>query len=252
MSRSAGTVGIGIDFRRTATRRRGKSGFPNDAANGPTRRSAKTRRPASDHPFHRAELGIGADVLIGAFVSAQKLSRRCRAYGARCFGASPGSGAVFSMNPALRVRMSASPRQAASRGRDLCAAARRRANRRASELIDFVLDTMPFGGVNGTLEALTWRSRSSRWSASCHGERSTCSILAHLGVTDTVAQTGEEYVEIACRLALDPVFMSGVRSAIRSRLAESPLADGASYTRSLERAYVTALSAKVPDVATTA
>jgi predicted O-linked N-acetylglucosamine transferase (SPINDLY family) len=106
-------------------------------------------------------------------------------------------------------------------------------NQARYEIIDFVLDTMPFGGVNGTLEALDMGVPVVTLEGKRHGERSTYSILASLGVTDTVARTGEEYVEIACRLALDPAFMSGVRSAIRSRLVESPLADGKSYARSL-------------------
>ena len=43
------------------------------------------------------------------------------------------------------------------------------------------------------------------------------SILANLGVTDTVAQSGPDYVEIAVRLATDAGFMASVRAAIRAR-----------------------------------
>ena len=111
-------------------------------------------------------------------------------------------------------------------------------NQARYELIDFVLDPMPFGGVNGTLEALDMGVPVVTLVGKRHGERSACSILAHLGVTDTVAQTGEEYVEIACRLALDPVFMR--RCAPRSA-RDSPVAARRRrelHARSLERAYV--------------
>ena len=48
-----------------------------------------------------------------------------------------------------------------------------------------------------------------------HGERTSYSILANLGVTTTVAASGSEYVDIAERLATDAVFMREVRAAIR-------------------------------------
>ena len=45
-----------------------------------------------------------------------------------------------------------------------------------------------------------------------HGERTSYSILANLGVEATVAQTGREYVELAVRLADDAPFAAGVRA----------------------------------------
>ena len=255
---SAGTVGLSsIDFNLTDRYADVEENqafqietlLPMDQCVYPLRRVA----PASDHPFHRANLGIGADaILIGGFVTAQKLSRRCLGLWREVLARIPRAQLVFSpTNPSLRdayVRIAAAGGIARER---LCFVPQGRddsSNQARYELIDFVLDTMPFGGVNGTLEALDMGVPVVTLVGKRHGERSAYSILASLGVTDTVAHTGEEYVEIACRLALDPAFMSGVRSAIRSRLVESPLADGKSYARSLERAYVAALGARAPDV----
>ena len=115
-------------------------------------------------------------------------------------------------------------------------------------MIDFVLDPMPYGGVNGTLEALDAGIPVVTMLGKRHGERTSYSILANLGVTDTVATSGTEYVDIAVRLATDPAFMRDVRSRIRDGLRHSALTDMVAHTRSLERAYITALAAKAPEV----
>jgi predicted O-linked N-acetylglucosamine transferase (SPINDLY family) len=80
-----------------------------------------------------------------------------------------------------------------------------------------------------------------------HGERSTFSILSNLGVTETVATTGREYIAIAARLAYDAVFRDHVRNAIRAGVARSPLTDMDLHTRSLEAAYVRALEERAPE-----
>jgi predicted O-linked N-acetylglucosamine transferase (SPINDLY family) len=79
-----------------------------------------------------------------------------------------------------------------------------------------------------------------------HGERSTYSILANLGVTQTVATSRSEYVEIAQRLATDAAFKAEVKAAIRAGLQHSPLTDMAAHTRNLEQAYRQALELRYP------
>ena len=66
-------------------------------------------------------------------------------------------------------------------------------------------------------------------------------------MTQTVAESGREYADIAARLADDPMFMRDVRASIRVGLAHSPLTDRVAHTRALERAYIAALAAKAPD-----
>ena len=79
-----------------------------------------------------------------------------------------------------------------------------------------------------------------------HGERTSYSILENLGVSETVAASGSDYVDIAVRLATESGFMSAVRAAIRAGLAHSTLTDMPRHTRALEAAYEEALAQAQP------
>ncbi len=109
---------------------------------------------------------------------------------------------------------------------------------------------MPYGGVNGTLESLDMGVPVVTLCGKRHGERTSYSILANLGVTDTVAQSGSEYVAIAVRLATDAAFMAKVREAIHAGLRQSALTDMDAHTRNLEAAYVDALRLRTPALPT--
>ena len=205
--------------------------------------------PATEHPFRRERFGVPRDaVIIGAFVSGLKLSPRCLALWREVLGRIPQARLAFSpVNPAARglyVEIAAAARIAAERlvfvpqGRDDAE------NQARYELVDFVLDTMPFGGVNGTLEALDMGVPVVTLVGSRHGERTGYSILTNLGVTDTVATSGPEYVEIAVRLATEPDFATRVRASIRAGIARSALTDMPRHTRALEEAYIAALATR--------
>jgi protein O-GlcNAc transferase len=75
-----------------------------------------------------------------------------------------------------------------------------------------------------------------------HGERTSYSILENLGVRETTAASGSEYVDIAVRLATDVQFRLRVRADIRAGLAHSMLTDMPRHTRALEAAYEEALA----------
>lgn len=111
-------------------------------------------------------------------------------------------------------------------------------------MVDISLDTFPYGGANGTLEALDMGVPVVTLCGKRHGERSSFSILKNLGVAETIAQSGQEYVEIVARLATDEAFRSAVRGKILAGLAQSPLVDMDSHTRNLEAAYLQALGEK--------
>jgi predicted O-linked N-acetylglucosamine transferase (SPINDLY family) len=70
------------------------------------------------------------------------------------------------------------------------------------------------------------------------------SVLVHLGVTDTVAQSDAEYVAIACRLADDDAWRSAVARKIADSFGNSAIADMRRYTACLEDAYARALAIK--------
>jgi len=208
--------------------------------------------PATEHPFHRAPLGIAADAfVIGAFVSPLKLSRRTLALWREVLERVPRAMLAFSPNaPWLRPIY---PRLLKAAGIDearvvLLPQGRDDAENQARyTLVDIVLDPMPFGGVNGVIEPLDMAVPVVALCGRAHGERSAYSILANLGVTATVAQTGREYVDIAVRLADDPGFMADVRAQIRAGIAHSTFTDLPAHARNLEAAYLSALAAKAPD-----
>jgi predicted O-linked N-acetylglucosamine transferase (SPINDLY family) len=251
---SAGTVGLSaIDFKLT-------DHFADIAANQadqietllpmagcvyPFRRVAA----ATTHPFHRRELNLSADaVLIGAFVTPLKLGRRCLALWREVLERVPRARLVFSPTRAAFAdsyrRLAAAGGIAADRlvfipqGRDDAE------NQARYALIDYVLDPMPYGGVNGTIEALDMGVPVVTLVGRRHSERTSYSMLANLGVEQTIAQSGPEYVEIAVRLAEDPAFVREVRAAIVAGLARSALTDAVGHTRNLEAAYVEALRRK--------
>jgi predicted O-linked N-acetylglucosamine transferase (SPINDLY family) len=209
--------------------------------------------PAAQHPFTRQALGIAGDVVvIGAFVNPMKLTRRCLRLWRDVLARIARARLAFSpANPALRpsyLRLAVAAGIAEDRvlflpqGRDDAESQAR------YELVDFVLDTMPFGGVNGTIEALDMGVPVVTLVGKKHGERTSFSILTNLGVTATIAQTGGDYVDIAVRLADDPSFRAEVKAAIAAGLVRSPLTDMPAHTRHLEAAYVAALAERAPDV----
>jgi predicted O-linked N-acetylglucosamine transferase (SPINDLY family) len=208
--------------------------------------------PSPIAPFTRETLQIARDaVVIGAFCTPLKLSQRCLALWRDVLTRVPNAVLAFSpVHPSLRSafhRIAAvagiEPRRVVfiPQGRDDAE------NQARYRLIDFVLDPMPYGGVNGTLEALDMGVPVVTLGGRRHAERTSYSILVNLRVTDTIAQTGGDYVALAVRLATDAAFMRAVRERIAAGLRHSPLTDMEAHTRHLEAAYVRALEALAPE-----
>jgi predicted O-linked N-acetylglucosamine transferase (SPINDLY family) len=204
--------------------------------------------PALGSPYRREALGLAADaVVIGAFVNPIKLSRRCLALWRDVLARVPQ--ARLAISPLDAGMREAYARIVAAGGIDpsrllfVPAASDEAQNQARYAIVDLVLDTLPYGGVNGTLEALDAGVPVVTLVGARHGERTGYSILANLGVMQTVAHSGREYVEIAVRLARDRAFRDEAKAAIRAGLARSPLVDMAAHTRNLEAAYRHALEA---------
>ncbi len=203
--------------------------------------------PAAMPAFDRATLGIPADaVVIGAFVNPMKLSRRCLRAWRDVLQRIPRAKLAFSpANPALRgayLKLTAAAGIDASRVAFIPQGRNDGENQARYRVVDFVLDTFPFGGVNGTLEALDMRVPVVTLLGKRHGERTSYSILRNLGVDATIAATGRDFVDIAARLADDAGFRAEVVASIARGLAQSPLVDMPMHTRHLEDAYMRALA----------
>jgi predicted O-linked N-acetylglucosamine transferase (SPINDLY family) len=211
----------------------------------PVRRVA----PAAAPPVTRDALGLSADaVLFGTFVSLLKLSPRCLMLWRTILERVPGSVLAFSPRrksaKALFVRRLASFDIDASRVVFIPWTMNEATDRARYRLLDVVLDTLPYTGGDTTAAALDMAVPVVTRLGERAAERMTYSLLAHLGVTDTVARSDEEYVAIACRLAQDRAWRASVAAAIATKLPQSGLADLDRYTRSLEAAYERAVALK--------
>ncbi len=103
--------------------------------------------------------------------------------------------------------------------------------------VDIALDPFPMNGATTTCEAL-WMgvpvvSRCGRSAAS----RSGTSLLANAGLPELVADSADEYVDIALRLASDLPALAALRASLRARMAQAPLTDARGFTRELEALY---------------
>ena len=202
-------------------------------------------------PNARQAVGLRADaIVIGVFVAPMKLSRRCLALWREVLARLPRAQLLFSpLSPSLKPtyrRIMAAAGIAADRVLFLPPGRSEVENLARYAVVDFVLDPMPFGGVNGVLEPLSAGVPVVTLVGKRHGERSAYSILSNLGVAQTIAHGGREYVDIAVRLAEDANFAASVREAIRFGLAKSPLVDMVAHTQALEDAYLSALAQCYP------
>jgi predicted O-linked N-acetylglucosamine transferase (SPINDLY family) len=67
--------------------------------------------------------------------------------------------------------------------------------------------------------------------------RQGVSLLAHLGLSELIAETADAYVEIAARLARDWARLGELRAGLRERMRRVTLTDANRFTRQLEEAY---------------
>ncbi|RFC32573.1 MAG: putative O-linked N-acetylglucosamine transferase, SPINDLY family [Candidatus Nitrotoga sp. SPKER] len=205
--------------------------------------------PASQHNYQRKKLGIGKHaIVLGAFVSLIKLSPRCLALWRRVLEELPSAILAFSP-PNIEAKASYLQRLkaadiAATRVVFIPPGKDDAHNQARYTLVDMVLDTLPYGGVNGTLEALDMGVPVVTLCGERHGERTGFSILTNLGVTTTIASNEQEFIDIAKRLANDQAFYASVTDAIRRGLTDSPLVNMDDHVRHLEDAYRQALLQK--------
>jgi protein O-GlcNAc transferase len=102
----------------------------------------------------------------------------------------------------------------------------------AAALCDVFLDSIHWSGCNSALECLSAHLPIVTLPGPLMRGRHCHAILQILGVTETIARSLDEYVEIAVRLARDPA----LRGAIRDRMAANRhrLSADAAPVRALE------------------
>ena len=207
-------------------------------------------QPARIFPYSRSQLGIADDAFVfGEFVTLLKLSPRCLALWRRVLEAVPH--AVLAFSPLAGeakeyyLRCCTAANIAPERIAFIPLNPDEAINQARYRLVNAVLDTLPFGGVNGTMEALDMGVPVVTLCGEKHGERTSYSILSNLGVTATIAYSEQEYIMLASRLADDQSFYEKTKAEIKAGISHSVFTDMKAHTRNLEAAYQQALNTEL-------
>lgn len=103
--------------------------------------------------------------------------------------------------------------------------------------VDIGLDAFPYAGGTTTLHSLWMGVPVVTLGGRNVVSRGGVGILSLLGLQELIAQTEDQYVDIALALAADGQRLARLRGELRQRLAQSALMDEKRFTRDLEAAY---------------
>jgi protein O-GlcNAc transferase len=106
---------------------------------------------------------------------------------------------------------------------------------------DVVLDTVHFNGMNSSLEAFSVGAPVVTLPTSLQRGRHTQAMYRKMGILECVASDPQSYVDIATRVAADPVHRGDIKRRILERNAV--LYENSEVTREFERFFTTAVAA---------
>jgi len=188
--------------------------------------------------------GEGGAVTFGSFNNRSKIGPEVIALWARVLHGVPGSRLMLkgkgyddesvqqALRDAFRIHGIGEERLRLHGGYDAHAEHLRRYHE-----IDIALDPFPYNGTTTTCDALWMGVPVVTLAGTTHVARVGVSLLNHLGLTEWIANSAREYVEIAARWAADVQRLATLRRELRARMARSPLIDAPTFTRHLESAY---------------
>jgi protein O-GlcNAc transferase len=101
--------------------------------------------------------------------------------------------------------------------------------------VDIALDTFPYSGGLTTCEALWMGVPTITWPGETFAGRHSLSHLTNVGLADWAVASADEYVEKARAWANDLDRLAALRSALREKVANSPLCDGERFARDFAR-----------------
>ena len=103
--------------------------------------------------------------------------------------------------------------------------------------VDIALDPFPYNGTTTTCEALWMGVPVVTLAGDSHRARVGESLLTHVGHQEWIAETVDEYVSIANRLASNCEGLRIIRGKLRNEMNSSLLTDASALTLNLEKAY---------------
>jgi predicted O-linked N-acetylglucosamine transferase (SPINDLY family)/ADP-heptose:LPS heptosyltransferase len=103
--------------------------------------------------------------------------------------------------------------------------------------VDIGLDPLIYNGTTTTCEALLMGVPTVTLRGDRHVSRVGASIMTTVGLGELIAETLDDYIAIAARLARDLDRLATLRSGMRERLRASPLCDAPRFAGAMETAY---------------
>jgi predicted O-linked N-acetylglucosamine transferase (SPINDLY family) len=104
-------------------------------------------------------------------------------------------------------------------------------------LIDIALDTFPFNGATTTCEAMWMGVPVITLAGTAYHSRAGTSLLSNVGLSELIAKSHDEYIEIAINLANDIKQLQFLRENLRDMMSTSPLVDAKKFTVNLENSF---------------
>ena len=102
---------------------------------------------------------------------------------------------------------------------------------------DLFLDAFPYNAHTTACDTLRMNLPLVTLSGATLASRIAGSVLHTLGLDELIANSHEDYYQVAYRLATQPAALQRVREKLRQSLATTDLYDGAAFARKLEAAY---------------
>jgi predicted O-linked N-acetylglucosamine transferase (SPINDLY family) len=103
--------------------------------------------------------------------------------------------------------------------------------------IDIILDAFPFAGGITTCDALWMGVPVVSLSGVTAVGRGGRSILSNIGMAELLANSQEEYAQIASALARDIPRLNNLHATLRHNMEQSPLMDAGKFALNVEAAY---------------
>jgi predicted O-linked N-acetylglucosamine transferase (SPINDLY family) len=105
--------------------------------------------------------------------------------------------------------------------------------------VDISLDPFPQNGGISTFESLQMGVPVVALLGNSLTSRTAGSILGSVGMPDWVANTEDEYLDIAVKYASRPDYLKILRNELPAKISASPAGNSALYTKAIEAAYRT-------------